>query len=103
MTPLTFHRGVLLVFSAILNCSSKGMAGAGSFRKTEVRKVGEAGVGREVGNGARGGSGLRSSATDTMAVGVQETQWRCLAYSSLRLQLQLVDEGGARDGRPGEE
>ncbi len=79
------------------------MAGAGSFRKTEVRKAGEAGVGREVGNGARGGSGLRSSATDTMAVRVQETQWRCLAYSSLRLQLQLVDEGGARDGRPGEE
>lgn len=74
------------------------MAEAGWCPKTEVRQVGEAGAGREVGNGARGDAGLRSSATDTMAVRVQETQWRCLAYSSMRLQLQLVDEGGARDG-----
>ena len=84
MTPLVLPREGVLACSAILNVSIEGLAGADSFRKTMVRRAEDARAGREVGNGARGGSGLRSSATETMAV---KMLWRCLAYSSLRMQL----------------
>ena len=79
MTPLARHRALLLLFvvvwcSAILNDggSIEDLGGAGwSWGWGWVREAaGDAGGGggRHVGSGARGGSGLRSSATETMAV-----------------------------------